>query len=1648
MADADTIETPVAPVPAAPPPPETAVDTSNIPAFARMPAGMQTPYRYPDAVPEAPPKTMWEKLTAPDPWAKAAIDADPLNVVASAGADAETNLATKDVPALAQSLKTAAIAVGQDKFPDQEAPGGENLWNIFSSSLHANNQQDWMFGREQVMAEAAAKRIADIKEATGVALPDPFQGGYAQQAHAILDAQRAKENPMGPRLFDPVKDTADLQKIEMGLFQSDMQELADKHQGNTDRDRDALQAIGLNRPLAADMPAVAQQGQAAAQSEMDKSGGYFIPPIASFLGSTVSTFRNPINALSMAILPEIKAAGPVARIAESAVKQAAIQMGVTSVQEPGIQAWHKELGEENGLMPALKDIGTSALYGAVPGGLIQGIREVGRAFGPSSTAAINEFVRQATATDPNARGAVWRKEIDDFISARDKAQPAGPQALLEGPKPAGEPAQPSATPTPPPEPAARAPAAAERVREVPPAVENQPEVTSVTPAGITSAELDHAASPPRLPDVSPSESLGAYQGMVRHGENPDVIAPPLAPMIVPDATSRAAIPADHTPEQPVVGQTDIRDGKPITYTSFDPRTLGTDSAAFQYKGGGDQAGVTDRLKGVEKWDPLASGNTVVYERNDGQRFIVDGHQRLGLANRLISEGKAQNISFNGALLKESDGWTTTDARAIAAKKNIMEGSGEALDTARVLRDRPDMWDKSLPTSRPALKQAKGLADLSDQAWGMMLNGAVPQNYAAMIGQGMPDKTAHVAVMDDMAKMKPKNENEARMMIADANAAGFRTEIQDSLFGPAEATRSLLRERAQVYGAVITMLKDDKKIFGMLDREAEKIEAAGNTLVDSNATQAQRAEQLGQILETLATRNGPVSAALNRAAQNVADGTKVAAAARAFVGDVDRLIKEEGLRLEIPKAPETAPPRNDLDTPQGREAQTRELEAQADDQTMSLFGEKPLPTPSDIGLLSPQEILADVNGALKTGSIDANRFSAAPTTEQLDEIVRQGQAHEDAEVDRLFGEDAGQVKKWMKSGSDKANEKLEELLEKKYGDDSEQSHLVYGTGGANIANMESLKALREQISNIEGAVEDAANGDPAMLHKELSWISPKLPDINKRPELHTEPERIATLGLARAFEDMRSKGVDVAGTMKKAVEYTGGRVSGNTDDAASLLENLSAYTKHFMAPQEHVPAMDVAGIKEPAQTVQDLAPSNTAVAQAEAGGGPAAATEKPEPGLTPDQILALPEVKQAIETPRAINRDHSVPYLAGSSNTGGVTYIDKDIPPLVKIGNKKVDVAKYLNVHEQVEHALMVIGRMPYLAAHRIATEHEMAAVVGDKVNVKAYNRFMDAYVADTEKELGKKIDAPADLYEKPYPHSEDQFLVHEEAGDHGVMGNVPAEPAESVARHVVEQTKTAAMASPDPLDKMVGQVIQDHIEPLVDQAFPKEPIAARPVATIDQRNKLFEQMSIPEFREYVQHLRDVLPKGSLAHRTAGDELGNIDRSATDKFGKEKGGPWYPPTDKAKVSIAHNIQETLRAEYNRKKAENSYGANHDLRAYEVSLGVPESESVHPWMRQKSGAEGGPAVEPGAEGKPQTLIPGVQPVTDADRLRAVSDKPLRGGAEPAGGMFDEGARAQRDLMDYIPTENGLVERQQLLDSVPLETALAKFIGECQV
>jgi len=116
--------------------------------------------------------------------------------------------------------------------------------------------------------------------------------------------------------------------------------------------------------------------------------------------------------------------------------------------------------------------------------------------------------------------------------------------------------------------------------------------------------------------------------------------------------------------------------------------------------------------------------------------------------------------------------------------------------------------------------------------------------------------------------------------------------------------------------------------------------------------------------------------------------------------------------------------------------------------------------------------------------------------------------------------------------------------------------------------------------------------------------------------------------------------------------------------------------------------------------------------------------------------------------KKFDRNHDIPYLAGYSKDGKTIYIDRHLPKSFMFRGRKVEVDRFLILHEEVEKTLIDQLGLHYLHAHQIATRAEEAAVNAERVTWAAYDRFMQKYVKSVGDERLSKV--PADLDLKPY----------------------------------------------------------------------------------------------------------------------------------------------------------------------------------------------------------------------------------------------------------------------------------------------------------
>lgn len=383
---------------------------------------------------------------------------------------------------------------------------------------------------------------------------------------------------------------------------------------------------------------------------------------------------------------------------------------------------------------------------------------------------------------------------------------------------------------------------------------------------------------PNVAEFEHQSRLTAAQAAIENNQAPKITPEPNAP-IKPSVAAQAA---------------DNLDG--VLYT-LDPDIIEVDAKTFQFKSGGDEFGVTERLQGITTWDKYKAGVVTVYEYADGRLAIADGHQRLGLAKRIRSQDPSQDVKVIGYKLREVDGISPEEARVIAAMKNIAEGTGTSIDAAKVLRVEPDRLSE-LPPRSELVRQARDMMALSDEAFGAVVNEVIPANYGAIVGRLIDDPKLQDAAIQVLAKSEPSNAFQAESIVRQVREAGAEEVEQISLFGEELVTESYYVERAKVLDRAYKELRRDKAAFETLVRNSERLEAEGNILVkEANERKANTDGQTIALLQTLANRKGPLSDALNQAARTARDTNSYVEATRGFLdavrgsiesGDFDRI----------------------------------------------------------------------------------------------------------------------------------------------------------------------------------------------------------------------------------------------------------------------------------------------------------------------------------------------------------------------------------------------------------------------------------------------------------------------------------------------------------------------------------------------------------------------------------------------------------------------------------------------------------------------------------------------------------------------------------------------------------------------------------------
>lgn len=776
--------------------------------------------------------------------------------------------------------------------------------------------------------------IETIEKVTGVKLDNPYRVGAYGTAE-----QMARGFTGSPADF----------------FETKVRELADQHP-------DLKEHLRLDVPRQQKAIEIRNRALVEADDVWERYDGYG-KYAAWLMAGLAASATDPLNIASMALGPWRTVAPGVQPVIMNALKVAGINMAAETIAQPWKRAWAEEAGQPWGWRESLLDIGSAGLFGF---GLDAGVRGAFR--GGQRLLGREPIIDEAT------RGVVGWRWPD---RPKGAAQPPPKDQLKAAAEQDGAPSEPQGRPVE--EPAAAAPEA--------PATDVLPDPTQDPAVRGAVTELERYMLFGRPPEVDDGEHLARLAAAIERADNPELPPPGNAirggaDALAQDAEALDAIETtiregfrrlkeDIAEDQRAqirhaLGKLGIDEAMSLEEALAHVRRSFVERSAELDLGPGGRAGrLSEGIRpGAEAQQtalpPTGSVGTTVQIEGRPVQFVrlADGAVPIdddALALR-TGDGAGVAVAFESAdgrvttqriggrretgeapgawLFREADGWTIKDARAYAARENLRQMSGSAMDMAMLLRWRNDLATRDLPLTQYKFKQAQGLAALSDDAFDLVLDGVLPPQYAALVGDLVEDASRHADFIRQMAEADLRSQQQAKIFLGQLMIEPTAADVQMRVLGVGEAARELIAERSDVLARSLRLLDNDKRLFNVLNREAAKIEAAGNILDrDENAARAQLHKNLVNVIRALAEVQGPVNDLLQEAAAHVNRGVKPKIAAEAFVSRVVDLYDREGLNgLLRSRAAAVTLPKGKIDDPSGPEleAQVRSLEqARAD-----------------------------------------------------------------------------------------------------------------------------------------------------------------------------------------------------------------------------------------------------------------------------------------------------------------------------------------------------------------------------------------------------------------------------------------------------------------------------------------------------------------------------------------------------------------------------------------------------------------------------------------------------------------------------------------------------------------------------------------------
>ena len=356
------------------------------------------------------------------------------------------------------------------------------------------------------------------------------------------------------------------------------------------------------------------------------------------------------------------------------------------------------------------------------------------------------------------------------------------------------------------------------------------------------------------------------QGEAVAAKAPAAPAGPAPRVGTPEARARLA--------KAIKGQrSELAEARASTVKDIDPAHIEKDTPRFQYKIDADKkTGSVGSLAGQTKWKPGRSGAMQVWKDPvDGKTYVVNGHNRLELAQRL----GVKRVS-----VRYIDAPTAKDAMAEGALTNISEGRGTSTDAARFLRETghsKEVFEReNLPMKEKVASEGLGLAGLEPGLWKKHLGGELSSARGAVIGgSGL----SH-AEQENLGKMlstkgveKASDKTLARF-IEDSRSAPTIKQTTRSLFGDTTEDVNLGLHKAGLSTHIEEALNRDKRLFGTVakSQNVQELARAGNVInAEESGKLSDAARENLAVYRTVRKSSGPVAQLENEGALRIHNG---------------------------------------------------------------------------------------------------------------------------------------------------------------------------------------------------------------------------------------------------------------------------------------------------------------------------------------------------------------------------------------------------------------------------------------------------------------------------------------------------------------------------------------------------------------------------------------------------------------------------------------------------------------------------------------------------------------------------------------------------------------------------------------------------------